>query len=142
MRVWSVNLLCTCVCENDEAKRGWSRKRWRWLRLVSQQSKHSGQLSPLSQSLFSGARPGGGDAALRAAVERAVLLADRDALGQVARLVHVVPAQQGEVVGQQLQGHRVDHGLQAVGHLRHQDQVAARGGGARGRVVLATRFLL
>ena len=53
-----------------------------------------------------------------------VLLAHSHGLGQVARLVHVEPAQDGEVVGQQLQRHNVDDGLQTLYHLRHLHRMA------------------
>jgi hypothetical protein len=48
---------------------------------------------------------------------------------QVAGLVHVVPAQAGEVVGQQLQGQDVDHGLQGVVHAGHCRSGVGGGGG-------------
>src|SRR3712207_6450679 len=46
-----------------------------------------------------------------------------DALGQVAGLVHVAAAQQGDVVGQQLQRHRLQERLQVVRGLGDKDDV-------------------
>lgn len=54
------------------------------------------------------------------------LVLDRDRLGEVPWLVHVEAAQDGEVVAQQLQGHDVHYGLQAVRHLWHLHTASSR----------------
>ena len=45
------------------------------------------------------------------------LLSDGHRFGQVARLVNIVPSQDGQVVAEQLQRHNIYYGLQAIRHL-------------------------
>mmetsp|Transcript_4924 Transcript_4924/g.22029 ORF Transcript_4924/g.22029 Transcript_4924/m.22029 type:complete len:263 (-) Transcript_4924:1513-2301(-) len=68
-------------------------------------------------------------------VSETLCLLHRDGLGQVPGLVHVVPAQHGEVVRQELKGHDVHHRLQAVLHLGHPDDRRVLPGDLRDLVV-------
>ena len=54
--------------------------------------------------------------------ESTVALLHCDGLCEISRLVDVVPAQDGEVVTQQLQRDDVDQRLQAIAHLGNLDE--------------------
>ena len=65
-----------------------------------------------------------------------VVLFDGNALGEVARFIDIATAQQGNVIGQELQRHDGYHRLQIVGHLRDVNHFVGPG---RDRSVSLTR---
>src|SRR3989442_3513975 len=48
---------------------------------------------------------------------------DCHALGEIARLIHVAASQEGDVIGQKLQRHDGDQGLQVIRHFRYKDDL-------------------